>query len=95
MCVSVPSKRTGGSTTLRPVGTAGGPAEGDLLVTTNVRGGSTVYKVDEETGALAEIKIESTLNNEAIVVDHEGRLYQMMDSNAERSPSLRATCTGW
>jgi hypothetical protein len=76
-------------------GTAGGPAEGDLLVTTNVRGGSTVYRVDEETGALAEIKVASTLNNEAIAIDHDGRLYQFMDSNAERSPALRATCTGW
>jgi hypothetical protein len=76
-------------------GTAGGPAGEDLLVTTNVRGGSTVYKVDEETGALAEIKIESTLNNEAIAIDHDGRLYQFMDSNAERSPALRAMCTGW
>ena len=51
--------------------------------------------MDEESGALAAISVESTLNNEAIVVNHEGRLYQMMDSNAERSPSLRATCTGW
>ena len=64
-------------------------------MTTNVRGGSSVYRVDEESGALAAIAVDSTLNNEAIVVDHDGRLYQMMDSNAERSPALRATCTGW
>jgi hypothetical protein len=76
-------------------GAADGPAQGDLLVTTNVRGGSTVYRVDEETGALTPISVEPTLNNEAIAVDHEGRLYQMMDGNADRSAALRDTCSGW
>jgi hypothetical protein len=76
-------------------GAADGPARDDLLVTTNIRGGSTVYRVNEETGALAPIDVEGTINNEAIAVDHEGRLYQMMDANSDQSPAVRATCTGW
>jgi hypothetical protein len=76
-------------------GVADGPARDDLLVTTNIRGGSTVYRVDETTGALTPIDVEGTANNEAIAVDHDGRLYQMMDPNTDRSPAVRATCTGW
>jgi hypothetical protein len=77
-------------------GTAGGPAEDVLLVTTNLRGGSTVSRVDEATGALSPIDVEGTLNNEAIVVDREGRLYQLADSQeGPSSPTLRASCTGW
>jgi len=76
-------------------GEAGGPAESDLLVTTNIRGGSTVYRVDEETGALTPIDIEGTINNEAIAVDRAGRLYQLTDANSATSPAVRALCTGW
>jgi hypothetical protein len=76
-------------------GAAGGPGENALLVTTNIRGGSSVYRVDEETGALAVIDVDGTLNNEAIAIDRDGRLYQLMDANADTSPGLRATCTGW
>jgi hypothetical protein len=76
-------------------GAADGPARGDLLVTTNIRGGSTVYRVSEKTGALTAIDVEGTANNEAIAVDHDGRLYQMMDPNTDRSPAVRATCSGW
>ncbi len=76
-------------------GAADGPARDTLLVTTNIRGGSTVSRVDEATGRLTPVDVEVTLNNEAIAVDHDGRLYEMMDPNAARSPALRATCTGW
>jgi hypothetical protein len=76
-------------------GSADGPAKGDLLVTTNIRGGSTVYEVDETTGALAAIDVEGTINNEAIAVDRDGRLYEIADQNAGRSPAARASCTGW
>jgi hypothetical protein len=76
-------------------GAADGPARDDLLVTTNVRGGSTVYEVEEWTGALTPIEVESTLNNEAIVVDHEGRLYEMADTDSDQSAARRATCLGW
>ena len=47
-------------------------------------------RVDEATGALSPIDVEGTMNNEAIAVDRDGRLYQMMDSNAEHSPSTAA-----
>ena len=76
-------------------GAADGPARDALLVATNIRGGSTVYRVDEETGALAAIDVEGTLNDEAIAVDHDGRLYQVMDGNSPQSPAVRATCAGW
>ncbi|HEY2512141.1 MAG TPA: hypothetical protein VGI39_14840 [Polyangiaceae bacterium] len=77
-------------------GAAGGPAEGVLLVTTNIRGGSTVSRVDEETGALTPIDVEGTLNNEAIAVDRDGRLYQLADAQqGGTSPSVRASCAGW
>lgn len=76
-------------------GAAEGPAQNTLLVTTNIRGGSTVYRVDEETGALTAIDVEGTLNDEAVAVDRDGRLYQMMDGNSAQSNATRATCTGW
>jgi hypothetical protein len=76
-------------------GAADGPARSTLLVATNIRAGSTVYRVDEETGALTPIDVEGTLNDEAVAVDHEGRLYQMMDGNSAQSSATRATCTGW
>jgi hypothetical protein len=76
-------------------GTAGGPAAGVLLVTTNIFGGSTSYIVHEGSGALAPIDVSGTLTNEAIAVDRDGALYQVMDDNGASSPVLRATCTGW
>ena len=76
-------------------GAADGPARDTLLVATNIRGGSTVYRVDEGNGALTPIDVEGTLNDEAVAVDHEGRLYQLMDGNSAQSPAVRAACTGW
>jgi len=76
-------------------GTAGGPAEETLVVTTNIYGGSRTYVVDEVTGALSLILVPGLLNNEAVVVDRDGALYEFMDANTSVSPSLRATCTGW
>jgi hypothetical protein len=72
-----------------------GPARDVLLVATNIFGGSTAYRVDEETGALTSLDIDGTPNDEAIAVDHDGRLYRLMDANSATSPSTRATCTGW
>jgi hypothetical protein len=72
-----------------------GPARGVLLVATNIYGGSTVYRVDEDTGALAAIDVEDTANDAAIAIDGDGRLVQVMDANSSTSPSVRATCTGW
>jgi hypothetical protein len=72
-----------------------GPAKDVLLVATNIFGGSTVYRVDELTGALAPLDADGTPNDEAITVDHEGRLYRIMDGNSATSPSQRSTCTGW
>jgi hypothetical protein len=76
-------------------GSAGGPAEDALVVTTNVYGGSATYLVDEATGALSAIDVPGTLNNEAVAVDRSGALYQFMDGNTSVSPSARATCSGW
>ena len=76
-------------------GTAGGPAEETLVVTTNIYGGSRTYLVDESTGALSLILLPGLLNNEAVVVDRDGAIYAFMDGNTSVSPSLRATCTGW
>jgi hypothetical protein len=76
-------------------GAADGPARDVMLVATNFYGGSTVYRFDEGTHALTPIDIAGTANNEGVAIDHEGRLYQVMDANLEHSPSARATCTGW
>jgi hypothetical protein len=76
-------------------GAAGGPAEEVLVVATNVRGGSVVSRVDERTGALFAIDTPATMNDEAVAIDREGRLYQLMDADSTRSPALRATCAGW
>jgi hypothetical protein len=72
-----------------------GPARDVLLVATNIFGGSNAYRVDEETGALTSLAIDGTPNDEAIAVDHDGRLYRLMDANSATSPATRATCTGW
>jgi hypothetical protein len=76
-------------------GAAGGPAQGTLLVTTNVYGGSTTYLVDEATGALSALDVPGLLNNEAVAVDRDGTLYQLMDSNTDSSLASRMTCEGW
>jgi hypothetical protein len=72
-----------------------GPAKDVLLIATNVFGGSNAYRVDELSGALTPLDIDGTPNDEAIAVDHEGRLYRLMDANLATSPATRATCTGW
>jgi hypothetical protein len=91
LALNVPSK----SLSDCAFGAADGPARDTLLVATNIRGGSTVYRVSEESGALTPIDVEGTLNDEAIAVDDEGRLYQLMDGNSAQSPAVRAACSGW
>jgi hypothetical protein len=76
-------------------GAWGGPAQNTLLITTNIHGGSTSFIVDEATGDLKTIDVPSTLTNEAIAVDKDGALYQMMDDNGDESLALRMTCSGW
>jgi hypothetical protein len=76
-------------------GAADGPARDVMLVATNIYGGSAVYRFDEDTHALLPLDIPGTANNEAVAIDHQGRLYQIMDANTDHSPSARATCTGW
>ncbi len=76
-------------------GAADGPARDVVLVATNIYDGSTVYRFDERTNALSPIDAPDTANDEAVAIDHEGRLYQFMDANSAQSPSVRAACTGW
>ena len=76
-------------------GSAGGPAEDVLLVTTNLYGGSSVYVVNEGSGELSPIDVPGLPNNEGIAVDRDGALYEFMDGNTSVSPTYRAKCTGW
>ncbi|HEX8795560.1 MAG TPA: hypothetical protein VF765_31640 [Polyangiaceae bacterium] len=76
-------------------GAEGGPAQGVLLVTTNVFGGSSTYVVDEATGRATQLDMVTTPSNEAIAVDHEGAFYAFMDDNGDKSLALRFTCSGW
>ena len=76
-------------------GAAGGPAENDLLVTTNIFGGSTTYEVHEGSGVLTPLDVTGLPSNEAIAIDRDGALYQFMDGNSDTSPALRSTCSGW
>ncbi len=76
-------------------GAAKGPAEATLLVTTNVYGGSTTYRVAEPSGALTALDVPGTLNDEAIAVDRDGALAIFGDIDAEISPSVRLACKGW
>ena len=73
-------------------GSADGAAAGALVVTTNLHGGSKPYVVDESTGGITPIAIPGILNDEAVVIDHTGALYQAMDDNGTPSPATRATC---
>ncbi len=76
-------------------GAAEGPARATLLVTTNVFGGGATYVAREPGGALVPLELPGTLNNEAVAVDRTGALLLLGDLDADASPSLRATCTGW
>ncbi|MGH7328120.1 MAG: hypothetical protein ACREJX_07185, partial [Polyangiaceae bacterium] len=76
-------------------GAWGGPAQSALIVTTNVHGGSTSYVVNESTGGVKVMDVPGTPSNEAIAIDREGALYQMMDDNGDESLALRMTCSGW
>jgi hypothetical protein len=76
-------------------GAEGGPAEGVLLVTTNVFGGSITYIVDERTGQATPLDVMSTLSNEAVAVDSDGGLYAFMDDNGPTSVATHFFCTGW
>ncbi len=72
-----------------------GPAKNTLVITTNVRNFSRSYVVDEKSASLTELDVPGVLNNEAIAIDHEGRLYLFMDSNGETSGAARFNCRGW
>jgi hypothetical protein len=78
-------------------GAQGGPAEGLLLVTTNVFGGSATYLVNEGVSGdrLTPIDVLTTPSNEAIAVDRTGALYAFMDDNSETSIAARFRCRGW
>ncbi len=76
-------------------GAAGGPASSTLVVTTNVHGGSVSYVVDEASGAIARLDVSGHVSNEAIAIDRDGALYQMMDDNHEPSAGSRANCADW
>lgn len=76
-------------------GAWGGPAQGTLVVTTNIHGGSTTYVVDEASGTVHALDVGGTPSNEAVAIDRDGALYQMMDDNGDESLALRMTCTGW
>src|SRR5208283_3986306 len=52
-------------------GAASGPASATLLVTTNVYGVSSTYRVSEPSATLALLDGLGTLNNEAVAVDHD------------------------
>ena len=76
-------------------GAWGGPGQSTLVVTTNVHGGSTSYVVNETTGEVKAIDVPGTPSNEALAIDREGALYQVMDDNGDESLALRMTCSGW
>jgi hypothetical protein len=76
-------------------GAKGGPARDILFVTTNLYGGAKTYQVDEATGALLLLDVVGLPNNEAIAIDSDGSLYQLMDSNTRFSFASRMTCEGW
>ena len=81
-------------------GSRGGPAEGTLLVTTNIYGGGTTYLVHEArgdgvSGELSTVDVVGLPNNEGIAVDHTGALYQFMDGDTNFSPAYRTVCRGW
>jgi hypothetical protein len=78
-------------------GSQGGPADGLLLVTTNVFGGSATYLVNEGPSGdrLTPIDVFATPSNEAIAVDRSGALYAFMDDNGETSIAARFQCRGW
>jgi hypothetical protein len=73
-------------------GSVDGPASEALVITTNLHGGSQVYVVDESSGGVSPIAVPGILNDEAVVIDHTGALYQAMDDNGTPSPATRATC---
>ncbi len=76
-------------------GAAGGPADGVLVVTTNVFGGSRSYRVDETTGTLTRLPTTSLLNVEAGAVDRDGALYVFDDNSSSQSTAAKTSCVGW
>lgn len=76
-------------------GAEGSAAEDVLLITTNIYGGSRTFFVDEASGSLQSVAIPGTLNNEAVAVDKDGMLYELMDDNGSPSFAARYACTGW
>jgi hypothetical protein len=76
-------------------GTAAGPGEKTLVVTTNIFGGSSSYVIDEATGARTLLDVPVLPTNEGIAIDKDGALYQFMDANNDVSLSSRMTCKGW
>jgi hypothetical protein len=76
-------------------GAAGSPAGDRLFITTNAKGHSQSYVVDERTGALTAWPATGTISNEAIAIDRDGLFYAFADAHFKRSPALRYRCTGY
>ena len=76
-------------------GARGGPGENALVVTSNQKGGSVSYRVDEKTGALTKLDIPGTESNEAISIHRDGALYDFADAHQRKSDAYRMTCEGW
>jgi hypothetical protein len=78
-------------------GARGGPAEGKLFVTTNSKGGSETYAVDEAASqgasALKKINVEGTASNEALAIDRDGTLYVFADAHQKKSEGRRFLCS--
>lgn len=76
-------------------GTPGGKGEEALVVTTNVNNFSQSYRVEEATGTLKKLPINSLINNEAIAIDKDGSLYVFDDNSSKTSTAAKMECTGW
>jgi hypothetical protein len=76
-------------------GAAGGPAVDRLFITTNSKGHSQSFIVDERTGALTPWPATGTASNEAIAIDRDGFFYAFADAHMKRSEALRYRCIGY
>ena len=73
-------------------GAKGSPLENALFVTTNSKGASTSFTIDEATGAAHRVGLSGTTSNEAIATDREGALYVFADAHQKQSEGIRAAC---
>jgi hypothetical protein len=76
-------------------GPAGSPAVDRLFITTNSKGHSQSFVVDERTGALSVWPATGTTSNEAIAIDREGFFYAFADAHLKQSEALRYRCSGY